>query len=268
MVDKFIYGPFSSRRLGLSLGINLLGNKKKCTYNCVYCEIGRSTADEIVGINYRYSPDLMIDEFEKEISLPLKNLPEIDSATFGYMGETTLAAHLEEYHEAAKKIRKQVNCSDGGPKLSIFTNSSTLDDENMRKILAKFDFVMAKLDCGSDACFKKVNRPHASVPDIAQIVENLVKLRKEIKKYPSHKFAIQTLIFKSMNSAVPSNMNSVNLERLADHYNTIEPDIVQIYTVARQPAEKGIHAISFKEKKQLLAFFTGKLKESIEIKVY
>ena len=158
--------------------------------------------------------------------------------------------------------------ADGGPKLSIFTNSTTLGDENVVRVLAKFDLVMAKLDCGADACMKKTNRPHPSVPAIDRIVENLVKMKQEIKKYPSHQLAIQTLIFKSMGSTFPSNMTSANLDRLANHYNRIEPDIVQVYTVAREPAEKGIHAISFKEKEQLSVFFNEKLKGKIEVKVY
>lgn len=265
---KFIYGPFSSRRLGLSLGINLLGTKKKCTFNCVYCEIGRSSADEVVGIDSKYDPRLGLNEFQGELLIPLKNLPEIDSATFGYMGETTLVEKLEGYLEKAREVQAKIGLPDGGPKLSIFTNSTTLDDANVVKVLAKFDFVMAKLDCGTDACMKKTNRPHPSVPGVARIVENLVKLKQEIKKYPTHQLAIQTLLFKSLGGTFPSNMTPTNLDRLANHYNHIVPDIVQVYTVAREPAEKGIHAISFKEKEQLSMFFKGKLKRSIEVKVY
>ena len=85
LVDKFVYGPFSSRRLGLSLGINLLGNKKKCTFNCVYCEIGRSTADEIVGIDFKHDPRLMLDEFKKAC-----HEAEITVETIGYVNEHVL----------------------------------------------------------------------------------------------------------------------------------------------------------------------------------
>lgn len=265
--NKFTFGPVNSRRLGMSLGINLLGEKKKCTFNCVYCEIGKSKSDEIVGIDYNYEPEVDMETFIEEVSLPLKNLPEITSATFGYMGETTLANHLEKYLGAARKLEAELGRE--GPMISIFTNSTTLGDEWIRSILAKFDFIMAKLDCAIQSCFQKINRPHSSVPPVNEIIENMRLLREELNKHPKHKLAIQTLLFNSLNPNIPSNIKNANLNALAKAYEKIKPHVVQIYTVAREPAEKGIYALSQKEKNNVRHFLDKNVKDkNIEINIY
>ncbi len=271
---QFTFGPVCSRRLGMSLGINLLGDKKKCTFNCVYCEIGRSKADEIVSVEYRYDPgldeDALMARFKEEVRLPLKNLPEIDSATVGYMGETTLAAGLDTYLLALQEIKKTINRPDGGPKISIFTNSTTLQDPAVVATLGKFDLVMAKLDCATEDLFKKVNRPHASVPRVGEIIKNITILRERMEKSsPRNLLAIQTLLFKSLNKYTPTNTAKDHLEALADAYLAIRPDVVQVYSVAREPAEKGIHALSLGDKANLRAFFERRLANTgILVKVY
>jgi len=267
--NTFIFGPITSRRLGLSLGINVLGEKKKCTFNCVYCEIGRSKANEVVPISYRYDPEVDEDTFKNEIEPALVNFSEIDSATFGYMGETTLASNLETYLNIAQSIKTDINRPDMGPLLSIFTNSTTLGDPVIRAVLVKFDLVMAKLDCAVQDLFKKVNRPDPTVPHVSEIIENIALLREEMRAYPANKLAIQTLLFKSMNQSIPSNLNDENLEALAKAYEYIRPHIVQIYSVARVPAEGGISAISARDKEDLRAFFSEHVNtEEIDIRIY
>ncbi|MHA1681746.1 MAG: radical SAM protein [Promethearchaeota archaeon] len=267
-MDDYIYGPFHSRRLGMSLGINLLGEKKKCTFNCVYCEIGQSLADEIVDVSYRYDPSVNFKAFSREVESPLRNLPEIDSATFGYMGETTLAQHLAEFLDNVKKIKSSINRNDGGPRISIFTNSTTLEDESILDTLAKFDLVMAKLDCALESHFLKINRPHSSVPRVSGIIKNLVRLRERMEVIEGNQIAIQTLLFRSNNPRIPSNIETENLEALVNAYNRILPDLVQIYTVARKPAERGIYAISSREKEHLRHYFSEKVDKRVTIVVY
>nr|MDO8108982.1 hypothetical protein [Candidatus Sigynarchaeota archaeon] len=266
---KFTFGPVHSRRLGLSLGINMLGEKKKCTFNCAYCEIGKSKPSEVVPITFRYKPPVDAETFRKEIESAFKNLPEIDSATFGYMGETTLASHLETYLTIARKVKENVARPDKGPLISIFTNSTTLGDPAVRKVLAGFDLVMAKLDCAVQDCFNKVNRPDHSVPPVTAIIKNIALLREEMKSHAPNRLAIQTLLFKSMNPAIPSNMTGENLKALSEAYDFIKPDIVQVYTVARDPAETGIYAISAKDKDELRQYFQAHVKaKEIDIRIY
>ncbi|MHA1697897.1 MAG: hypothetical protein ACTSWN_03545, partial [Promethearchaeota archaeon] len=255
---------------GLSLGINLLGQTKKCTFNCVYCEIGRSGPDEFLDVNFRWDGGDRFDlaAFRKEVMLPLKNLPEIDSATFGYMGETTLATKLDEFLEVTRNIKDELSKTGASFKISIFTNSSTLKNPEIRKVLVKFDFVMAKLDTALESHFLKINRPHASVLGINDIIYDLGLLSKEIKAYPGHQLAIQTLLFRSLNPKIPTNVDSENLAALVDAYNYIEPHIVQVYTIARPPAEAGVHAISTQDKKRIERYIKSKIKSNIEIRIY
>ncbi|MBN2152591.1 MAG: hypothetical protein JW839_14150, partial [Candidatus Lokiarchaeota archaeon] len=262
-MTRFTFGPIHSRRLGMSLGINVLApleeQKKRCTFNCAYCEIGRSKPDEVVPVTFRYI-GTDVAQFRAEVEPPIVHLPEIDSATFGYMGETTLAAGLEEYLDAVRAIKEAHPRADGGPRISIFTNSTTLGDPGIRRVLARFDFVMAKLDCALQPLFLKVNRPDRSVPPVATIIENLALLKQEIQGCPPHQLAIQTLLFKSMNPSIPSNMDEQNIAALAEAYGRIGPHVVQVYTVARDPAENGIYAISAKDKEYLRQFFKQHVK--------
>lgn len=257
----FVYGPFQSRRLGLSLGINLLGDKKKCTFNCVYCEIGRSKVDELVPISYRYDSQESFDKFLEEIMLPLKNIRELDSATFGYMGETTLASNLKTYRDLVIKLRDELSRDGNSPRISIFTNSTTIGDPQVLETLAGFDLVMAKLDAATPALFKAVNRPHPSVPDVPTIIEHLATLKEKMSEInPDGTLAIQTLVFNSSDSRFPSNATEGAVEDLIAAYKRIKPHFIQVYTVARQPAEKGIYAISASQKENL----AGKLTRALD----
>ena len=96
MPREYTYGPFQSRRLGLSLGVNVLSNYKLCTFNCVYCEIGLTVKDNLVSPKYRInlppSPN-----FRKELISILKFFPHLNSITFGYNGEPTLNENLLDF---------------------------------------------------------------------------------------------------------------------------------------------------------------------------
>lgn len=268
MLNGYVYGPFQSRRLGLSLGINVLGEKKRCTFNCVYCEIGASRVDEVVDTEFRYDK-VDLDQFKQQVRLPLQNLPEIDSATFGYMGETTLCAQLEPCLDIVKTIKAGLPRGDGGPAISIFTNSTTLHEPAVARVLARFDLVMAKLDCATPALYSTINRPHPSVPAVGEIIENVARLSTRMRDEGHGKLAVQTLLFRSMDPRIPSNVDDASLEDLIDAYEIINPHLIQVYTVARQPAEKGIHAITPVDKERVRAIITRRLgARSIDVRVY
>ncbi|MCK4383459.1 MAG: radical SAM protein, partial [Candidatus Lokiarchaeota archaeon] len=84
----YTYGPFQSRRLGLSLGINVLSSHKLCTYNCVYCEIGLTRRENLVSPEYRIKLP-PTPKFRKELKSMLRYVPHLNSITFGYNGEPT-----------------------------------------------------------------------------------------------------------------------------------------------------------------------------------
>ncbi|MHA1733889.1 MAG: radical SAM protein [Promethearchaeota archaeon] len=242
MHSGFCYGPFMSRRLGLSLGVNVLFNgasSKRCTYSCVYCEIGRTRDNELTG------PDHVVDVkpggFREELAPILSNLPEIDSVTFGYNGEPTLNPNLGAFLDVALEVRDSLG-RDRVPKMTVFTNSSTVTRPEVRKTLARFDLVLAKLDVGTQADFLRVDRPHGQVPPIGEIVKGLTSLKSEVEA--PHQLALQSLFFSSSNPKVVGNDQPASVAAWASQVERISPYMVQIYTIAREPAEKFVRALS------------------------
>lgn len=243
----YTYGPFQSRRLGLSLGVNILPKYKLCTFNCVYCEIG--STDQLVSPKYRIrippSP-----QFRKELKDILKFFPHLDSITFGYNGEPTLNENLLDFHRVASDIREEIKWTQEKPILTLFTNSSTLYMQEIRDKVKQFDLVLAKLDVGTEDDFQRTNSPHQQAPDIETIIDSLIKLKQEMPK--KHKLAIQSLIYNSYREDFIPNNNSANISKLALAIKKIKPDLVQIYSVARIPANYFVFSIDEERKKEIV----------------
>ncbi len=266
MPREYTYGPFQSRRLGLSLGVNVLANYKLCTYNCVYCEIGLTKKDNLVSPNHKIhlppSPN-----FRKELKSILKYVPHLNSITFGYNGEPTLNENLLEFLEIAEDVRDELNWINEKPLLTLFTNSSTLYIDIIRERVKQFELVLAKLDAANDVDFKRTNRPHHDTPNIEMIIESLVKLKQEMPK--DHKLAIQSLIFNSYKEEFIPNNNSKNILDLARALKRIKPEIIQIYSTARIPAEYFVFSIDDDRKREIATIFKKIINDNkIEINIY
>ena len=246
---EYTYGPFQSRRLGLSLGVNILSNYKLCTFNCVYCEIGLTNKENFVSPEFRIKlpPSL---NFRKELISILKYVPHLNSITFGYNGEPTLNEKLLDFLKVASDVRDKLNWTKEKPTLTLFTNSSTLYFNEIREKVKQFELVLAKLDVATDEDFKRTNRPHSKSPGIETIIESLIRLRQEMPS--EHQLAIQCLIYNSYRKDFISNNNTQNLNKLAHALKKIRPDIVQIYSTARIPAEYFVYAIDDEEKREIL----------------
>ncbi|MFX0138001.1 MAG: radical SAM protein, partial [Candidatus Hodarchaeota archaeon] len=252
MPREYTYGPFQSRRLGLSLGVNVLANYKLCTYNCVYCEIGLTNTDHLVSPNHRIklppSPN-----FRKELKSILRYVPHLNSITFGYNGEPTLNENLLDFLNIATEVRDKLNWTNEKPKFTLFTNSSTLYSEEIRERVKKFDLILAKLDGGNSDDFKRTNRPHHETPNFETIVNSLMILKQELPE--NNKLAIQVLIYDSYKEDFIPNNNTRNILDIAQTLKKIKPDIVQIYSTARIPAEYFVFAIDDKRKREIAAIF-------------
>lgn len=262
----YTYGPFQSRRLGLSLGINVLPNYKVCTFNCVYCEIGSTDKKNLVPPNFRikFPPS---SKFRKELASILSLVSHLNSITFGYNGEPTLNDHLLDFLNIAYEVRENCEWTGQKPLLTLFTNSSTLYLEEIRERVKQFEFILAKLDVATDDDFKRTNRPHNKSPNIEAIINSLVKLREE--KTVDHKLVIQSLIYNSYNRDFTSNNNNSNLDKLALALKRIKPDLVQIYTTARIPAEYYVYSIDDTRKNEIVKYLEDLIQDkSITINFY
>ncbi|NVM17736.1 MAG: hypothetical protein HWN80_08465 [Candidatus Lokiarchaeota archaeon] len=263
---QYTYGPFNSRRLGLSLGINILLNYKVCSFDCVYCEIGANKSNKLVSPKYRIKIPPTSD-FRKELKSILKYVPHLNSLSFtGYLGEPTLNDSLLEFYKITLDVRSELKWDKNPPLITLFTNSTTLFLNEIRERVKHFDLVLAKLDAATDKDLRRTNRPHKDCPDVATIAESLVKLRKDM---PYKKLAIQCLISKSYRDDFSSNDNNENIEQLAHLIKKINPNIVQLYSIARIPSEYFVYAIDEKRKKEIVKIFREIINnELIEINYY
>ncbi|MFH2137556.1 MAG: radical SAM protein [Candidatus Omnitrophota bacterium] len=204
--NRYLYGPVSSWRLGRSLGIDALsGKKKNCSFNCVYCQIGR--AAPCPKRRKIFVPTKkIIDELKRFPRVP------IDYLTFSGMGEPTLAKNLGQIIKHIRKIRRE--------KIAVITNSSLIDNAQVRKEIKLADLVMAKLDCCGPELLNKVNHPVGSVT-FDKMVRGLKKLRSEYKG----KLALQIMFVKE---------NKKFASRIAEIAKDIAPDEVQINTPLRK----------------------------------
>jgi wyosine [tRNA(Phe)-imidazoG37] synthetase (radical SAM superfamily) len=202
---KYIYGPVSSWRLGSSLGIDPLSQEGKvCTFDCVYCQIGKTNLLTKERKSFVRIPDL-IDELSVLPSL------KIDYITFSGRGEPTLASNLGQMIKAIKKIRKE--------KIAVLTNSSLMYREDVQRDLFLSDFVVAKLDAHSQKIFELVNQP---IKDIK--LDTVIQAIKEFKSNYSGKLALQIMFVEE---------NKKYALEIAQIAKEINPDEVQLNTPLR-----------------------------------
>lgn len=259
---EYTYGPFPSRRLGLSLGIDVLPKQKICTFNCVYCEIGPTIKLVEPEFRFKSPPNL---KFRKELKDICKHFPHLDSITFGYNGEPTLNENLLDFYEITTEVRAEMKWDKNQPNLTIFTNSSTIYSQEIRNRLLKFDLIVAKLDAALQSDFKRTNQPHEDLR-IDNIIDSLIQLKENMRK---SKLAIQCLVYNSYRKDFKSNDNNANIEKLALAIKKINPDIVQIYSIARIPAQYFVYSIDDERKKKIVRTFKEIVNnEQIKIEYY
>jgi len=202
---KYIYGPVPSWRLGSSLGIDPLSrNGKVCTFDCVYCQLGETrflTDERKTFVSTRE----VIDELG---SLPTL---KVDYITFSGTGEPALAENLGQMIRAIKKIRSE--------RIAVLTNSSLFNREDVQQDLLPADFVVAKLDAGSQGAFETINRPLKTIK-----FNTVLKGIKDFKSVYKGKLALQ-IMFVGQNKKYAGEIAQIARE--------IAPDEVQINTPLR-----------------------------------
>jgi wyosine [tRNA(Phe)-imidazoG37] synthetase (radical SAM superfamily) len=215
----------------------------------LYCEIGSTEKSQLVSPEHRIKMPPS-SNFRNELKSILTYFPHLNSITFGYNGEPTLNENILDFLKIAADVREELKWTGQKPLLTLFTNSSTLHFEEIRERVKQFELILAKLDAGSDEFFKIINSPHERVPSIEIIVESLRKLREEMPK--DHKLAIQCLFFKSYRDDFKPNDDPQNVENIARAIKRIKPDLVQVYSIARIPAQYYVFAIDDDRKKEIV----------------
>jgi wyosine [tRNA(Phe)-imidazoG37] synthetase (radical SAM superfamily) len=247
--EGIIYGPIKSRRLGSSLGINLLPKSYKlCPFNCIYCQYGWTSAH--TDNASAYVDDLpTMEELEEALESWLKGGQDVDYITFSGNGEPCLYPQFDQMVEVASKLRNKYVPRAG---LAVLSNSTCLDRKSVIEGLKQLDKRIMKLDCGSEKTFQKVNRPHKNIK-YKEIMKNLKNLDDVI---------IQTVLV----DGETRNIENEEIEKWIERLDYIKPREVQIYSIDRPSADQTLKLVG-KEKLQKIAQKAQKA-TGISVKVF
>ena len=207
----FTFGPVNSRRFGISLGIDLSPKEKCCNFDCLYCELKAKKP-----IDFIKDPPL-VKEVVKEVEKKLSLHKNIDVITITSNGEPTLYENLEELVDELNKIKQN-------KKLLILSNSSKICEENIKKTLQKIDLVKLSLDCATNRCFKRLDRPLKEIK-----LENIINCMQNLDLKT---LIIEILVVEGIND------NEKEFEKLNEILQIIKPNRVDIGTIDRPPAYK------------------------------
>ena len=209
MAYRYLFGPVPSRRLGRSLGIDLVP-QKTCTFDCAYCECGRTTVLTLERREY-----VPTDRVIAEIDDCLAKAPDIDYVTFAGSGEPTLHSGIGDIISFIKDRYPRY-------RVAVLTNGALFVDPDVRAALMRADLVVPSLDAVSEDIFRDINRPSPGIT-AGQVVAGLVAFSRE---FPG---TIWLEVF-----IVPGkNDTDEELLRLRDAVAVIAPDRVQVNTLDR-----------------------------------
>jgi wyosine [tRNA(Phe)-imidazoG37] synthetase (radical SAM superfamily) len=228
---RYLYGPVPSRRLGRSLGIDLVPHKI-CTYDCIYCQIGSTTEKTLVRKEYAPVKEILAEVksfLEKETS-------SVDHLSLSGSGEPTLHSHIRSIIEGMKAITSIP--------IAVITNGSLLYDKEVRQDLLRADIVLPSLDAVSPDVFMRINRPRLGL-SVEKVIEGLVEFRKVYKG----EIWLEILFCKGVNDG------KEELFRMKKVVDRIQPDRIHLNTVVRPPSEKSAVPLNQEEMEEIQAFF-------------
>lgn len=209
---QHVFGPVPSRRLGYSLGVDIIP-PKYCSYDCVYCQIGKTTHVETARKSF-YEPGAIIEQVMGKVS----SAAPIDVITFSGSGEPTLNADLGLM---IREIKRKTPVP-----VAVITNGSLLSSKEVRGDLKEADIVLPSLDAVSQNVFERINRPHPSL-DIRSVIEGLKAFRRGFDR----QIWLEIMLITNVND------DPYDLEKMAQLVSTLNMDRIQLNTVTRPPSE-------------------------------
>ncbi len=225
---KYVFGPVPSRRLGLSLGIDMVP-RKFCTLDCIYCQVGRTTDKSVMRGKF-----VDLEQLEQELVDAVENGPQPDYVTLSGSGEPTLNAQMGE-------IIARIHDIVGVP-IALITNSTLFSRTDVRHEAAGADLVVPSLDAGSQEVYARINRPHADAGvQLDEIVEGLVSFRGEFRG----QIWLEVFFVEGIND------DDQEVERIAAHIKRIKPDRIQLNTATRPTAEQDVRPVSAERLQQI-----------------
>lgn len=236
MTEHLIYGPVPSRRLGRSLGVDVVPYKT-CSYDCIYCQLGPTKEKTIERKAYIPAQRILDQLYQK-----LKEGVRADYITLGGSGEPTLNSEIGRLiHEIKRHTEIPV---------AVLTNGSLLWDRKVRESIMEADVVLPSLDAHDQKGFETINRPHPNI-GFEIMMEGLTAFRKE---YPGEIW-LEVFILEGINA---TEADAVGLKHWIDSLN---PDKVHLNTALRPPAEARARQASPEE----MAMFCKTLGDKAEV---
>jgi wyosine [tRNA(Phe)-imidazoG37] synthetase (radical SAM superfamily) len=217
--EKYIFGPVPSRRLGRSLGLDIVP-AKVCSLDCIYCQVGRTTQKTIERKEY-VPVQKVFDELKARIEKGL----QADFITISGSGEPTLNSRLGFLIDEIKKITDIP--------VAILTNGTLLYRQDVRIDCAKADVVLPSLDAADEQTFAKINRPHPDI-SIEKWVAGLIQFRTEY----AGQVWLEVFIVDGVNTG------DAEIAAIKKAIERIRPDKVQLNTAVRPTAEPGVKRVS------------------------
>lgn len=225
----YVFGPVPSRRLGRSLGVDLIPFKS-CTFDCLYCQLG-PTPVKTTGEQDSVPLDAVIEELRQKLDA------RPDYITLGGSGEPTLYARIGELIE-------RIHALTDIP-VAVITNGSLLWRKEVRSRLSRADVVLPSLDAGDEETFRLVNRPHEDI-SFARLVEGLIAFREEYRG----QYWLEVLLLSGLTDS------RERVRRIADTAGRIRPDRVQVNTCIRPGADASARMVNRERLIELAGLFT------------
>jgi wyosine [tRNA(Phe)-imidazoG37] synthetase (radical SAM superfamily) len=228
---KYLFGPVPSRRLGVSLGVDLVP-KKVCSIDCVYCEVGKTTKLSLSREDYISS-----DKIKTELEHYFKNNPQPDYITITASGEPTLNSNLGEIIRFVKQTKPEIS-------VALITNGTLLHDSKVREAIKDVDLVLPSLDAGTEEAFRRINRPHKDL-DFKQYIQGLIDFGKEF----TGKIWLEVFILPGYNDS------EKELSELKKLILKIRHDSVQLNTLDRPGTVANLRGATQVELQQVIDFW-------------
>ncbi|MCE1155289.1 MAG: radical SAM protein [Bacteroidales bacterium] len=239
LFDEIIFGPVKSRRLGNSLGINLLPTDAKiCSFDCIYCECGFNTTVKESRLPHRR-------EVQKALEKKLVELSEagnsLDVITFAGNGEPTLHPQFEPIIADTIALRNKYFPD---AKVSVLSNSTRIHKPHIMRALRQVDNNILKLDSAIEETVRRLDRPTGRLFSVPWLLEQLKKFEGNL--------IIQTMFLRGKHDgAVIDNTKEVELNAWLSALEEIRPKQVMIYTIDRETPVQGLEKIGFDELKKI-----------------
>lgn len=209
MTYTYLFGPVPSRRLGVSLGVDLVPHKV-CSLDCVYCECGATT-----NLTVKRKEYVPYDKVINELDHFLANNPLPDYITFSGAGEPTLHSRIGDVISHIKKTYPTIP-------MAVLTNGTLLSDQQVRSELLPANLVLPSLDAAAAAPFRSINRPHPSL-DVEAHIQGLIDFRREF----AGEIWLEVFILPGFND------DELSLAKLKETITLIQPDRTQLNTLDR-----------------------------------